>query len=196
MRIFLLLLVGWIAGNCSVQSSAQTAGAPSPLAAAEALIDAFYSFDPVRLRSALVSAPKSAPQILYSQGWAQGGNYVVKERKPCRLEKPEEVLCDITVKDDLIGALRTGYDVTDTFHLSFKDRRVVGVRTSSNDPPDFKQAFDWLIKARPEIMKGPCTGFFAGGPTPQDCVRAIVKGFAEYMASRAVSPSTPTGTER
>lgn len=150
------------------------------LAAAERLIDDFYSFEPQRLRAALANAPESAPEILYYQGWAEGGNYVVLKRQPCRLTGPGKVDCAITVRDDLIAALGTGYDVTDTFHLSFKDSWIVAVETSSNDPPEFERAFEWLQKERPELFEGPCKNLFAGGPTPQDCVRAVVAGFADY----------------
>lgn len=158
--------------------------ATAQLPAAEQLIDAFYSFDPAMLKSALANAPASAPKILFYQGWAQGGNYKVLERKPCRAEKADEILCNITVKDDLIAALGTGYDVTDTFHLTFKEGRIVGVRTSSNDPPEFEQALKWLSKERPEILEGPCRGFFDGGPTPQLCVQTVVKGFADFASQR------------
>lgn len=153
------------------------------LAAAEALIDAFYSFDRERLALALASAPRSAPEILYYQGWAEGGHYVVLDRKPCRQVAAGRIDCAIKVRDDLIAALQTGYDVTDTFHLTMRGGRVVAVETSSNDPPEFDRALDWLRKERPEVMQGPCRGFFAGGPTPQDCVKAVVAGFAEYRRS-------------
>ena len=157
------------------------------MAAAERLIDAFYSFNPVPLRAALADAPASAPQIIYYQGWAEGGNYAVLKRKPCRFSAANEATCEITVRDDLIAALGTGYWVTDTFDLTFSDGRIVKVRTSSNDPPDFERAFDWLKRERPELMTGVCRGFFAGGATPQDCVKAIVQGFAVY---RTLKPPT------
>lgn len=177
--ISLLLLAGLLAG-CATKHPPPAAG--TPLAAAEALIDAFYAFDPGRLRGALSAAPDSMPNILYYQGWAQGGNYVVRDRQPCRFEKADEIACSITVKDDLIAALGTGYDVTDTFHLTVADGRIVKVRTSSNDPPEFDRALDWLRAVRPQLMTGPCRGFFAGGPTPQACVREVVKGFAQFAA--------------
>lgn len=175
-----LILVG-----CNTPKSAQHSGDRSELVEAERLIDAFYSFDPSQLRAAMAYAPDSQPKLLYYQGWAEGGNYAVLERKPCRLAATDEVICDVTVRDDLIVALRTGYWVTDTFHLTFSDGRIVEVRNSSNDPPDFDQALNWVKRERPEVMAGPCKGFFAGGPTPQDCVRAVVVGFAAY---RAVHP--------
>jgi hypothetical protein len=170
--------------GCAASTQPQLAHAKSPLSVAEALIDAFYSFEPAPLRAALSDAPGSAAQIIYYQGWAEGGNYVVLERKPCRREKADEVRCDITVKDDLIAALGTAYWVTDTFHLSFRGGRIIKVRTSSNDPPEFEQALDWLKGEQPNLMTGPCQGFFAGGPTPQECVRAVVKGFAAYRATQ------------
>ena len=124
--------------------------------------------------------------ILYYQGWAEGGNYEVLDRKTCRFDKANEVRCAITVKDDLIAALGTGYDVTDVFHVTFGGGRIAAVRTSSNDPPEMKQAFDWLVERNADFLKvEPCRGFFAGGPTPQDCVRAVVKGFADFASRPA-----------
>ena len=154
------------------------------LAAAEALIDAFYSFDAARLRAALADAPKSVPVILYYQGWAEGGNYRVLDRQPCRFETAAKARCDIKVRDDLVPALKIGFDVTDTFHLTFEKGRIVNVVTSSNDPPVFKEALEWIGKERPEVLDGPCKGFFDGGPTPQACVREVIKGFADFAAMR------------
>lgn len=184
MRFVAMLLVAGFLGGCSVQGKGPFVSGGSPLGAAEALLDAFYSFDVSRLRAAMSSAPTSMPQILYYQGWAEGGHYVVLQRKPCRFEAADEVSCDITVRDDLIAALGTGYDVTDTFHLTFRDGRIVKVRTSSNDPPEFEEALNWLKRERPDLLTGPCRGFFAGGPTPQACVRAVAKGFADFRAAR------------
>jgi hypothetical protein len=185
MRVVLTVFVAIIVGGCSTPNPAQNLTGRTKLVAAERLLDAFYSFDPAQLRAAMSDAPASQPQLLYYQGWAEGGNYAVLERKPCRLAINDEVNCAVTVRDDLIAALGTGYWVTDTFHLTFRDGRIVKVRNSSNDPPDFDQALNWLKRERPEIMTGPCKGFFAGGPSPQDCVRAVVAGFAAY---RAVHP--------
>lgn len=183
MRSFILSIAASLLASCSSQPITHAVGAgDSRLRSAEALVDAFYSFDPMRLRSAMTEAQSSLPKLLFYQGWAEGGNYVVLDRKPCRLEMAGEVSCAITVKDDLIAALGTGYNVTDTFHLSFRDGRIVGVRTSSNDPPEFDQALAWLQQERPDLLTGPCRGFFDGGPTPQDCVRAVVKGFLNFRA--------------
>ena len=158
------------------------ASQPAPLDTAEAFIDAFYSFDQDRLRTAMADAPGSMPDIVYYQGWAEGGNYVVLQRMPCRFDKPHEVSCAITVKDDLVPALGTGYNVTDVFHFAFRNGRIVKVWNSSNDPPEFKQAMTWLRRERPKIFKGPCRGIWEDGPTPQDCIRAIVKGIEEFTA--------------
>ena len=171
--------------GCAAPPATSSSGIKSHVAAAERLIDAFYSFDPAPLRAALADAPESAPQIVYYQGWAQGGNYAVLDRKPCRSVSADEVSCDIKVRDDLIAALGTGYWVTDTFHLTFRDGRMVKVRTISNDPPEFEKALQWVNAQRPDLLTGVCRDFFAGGPTPQDCVRAVVKGFADYRAARA-----------
>lgn len=179
------MLLGGLVAGCAVPSEGPRPIVRSPLAAAESFINDFYSFDPVRLQRAMSSAPASRQEIMYYQGWAEGGNYLSLKRQPCRFEKTDEVRCDITVKDDLIAALRTGYHVTDTFHLSFSDGLIVKVRTSSNDPPEMNAAFKWLRRERPDIWAGPCRGFYAGGPTPQDCVRAVVRGFADFTERQA-----------
>jgi hypothetical protein len=161
------------------------ASVPSPkgdLATAERFIDAFYSFDRERLAAALESAESSKPKIIYYQGWAAGGNYRIVDRQPCRVGG-DGVTCSITVKDDLIAALGIPIDVTDTFHLTFDGGRIVAVRTTSNDPPQFEQALQWVIRERSSLVEKPCEGFFAGGPTPGDCVRAMVRGFAEFAAA-------------
>ena len=183
MRLALTIAVSLIVSGCAAPNATEHLSARPELASAERLIDAFYSFDAARLRAAMSAAPTSQPQLLYYQGWAEGGNYVVLERKPCRQSAGDELSCDITVRDDLIAALRTGYWVTDTFHLTLRDGRIIKVRNSSNDPPDFDQALNWVKRKRPDVMTGPCKGFFAGGPTPQDCVRAVVAGFAAYRAA-------------
>jgi len=178
---FLITAIGLL-GACAHYPEEVLVPPDARLAKAEALIDAFYSFEPGRLRDALSAAPASAPKIIYYQGWAEGGNYRVLQRRPCFSENTTEIRCDITVKDDLITALGTGFDVTDSFHITFKAGENVAVRTSSNDPPDMDQAFKWLRAKNPAIWDGPCQGFYAGGITPQDCVRAIVKGFIAYRA--------------
>ena len=179
MRIFTLLIAAAFAAGCAGQPKAAR---PAELVRAEALIDAFYSFDPARLRAVMADAADSQPALLYYQGWAEGGNYAVLKRDACRFDKPDEVSCAITVKDDLVPALGIGFDVTDTFHISFREGRIVGVRTSSNDPPEFEQALKWVDKQRPALFDEECRGFFKGGPTPQACVREIVKGFREFAA--------------
>ena len=59
------------------------------------------------------------------------------------------------------------------------DVRIVRVRTSSNDPELFHEAMEWVRRERPELIAEPCRGFFKGGPTPGQCVRAMVRRLAE-----------------
>lgn len=161
--------------------------AAKALAVAAAFIDDFYSFNPVRLRAAMANASGSTGDIVYYQGWAKAGNYVVLRRKPCHLDKPDEVSCGVTVKDDLAPALKISYHVTDVFHLAFRDGRIVKVWNSSDDPPEFDEAMKWLHRTRPGVFTGPCRGMWKGGPTPGDCVRTIVAGFADYTAGHSHS---------
>ena len=151
------------------------------LKTSEAFIDAFYSFDPAALEAILQSADESSQmEILYYQGWAEGGNYEVLDRKPCAGES--EISCAITVKDDLIGALQLDFDVTDTFTLGFSGAQIASVRTSSNDPQVVGQAFEW-VDANYDFEDNVCQDRFAGGTTPGECIEAIVAGFAEFRAS-------------
>jgi hypothetical protein len=183
MRYVILALIGALGvSGCGSLLRAPRTDDASRLAAAEAFVDAFYSFDSQRLMRTLAAAPESVPRIAYYQGWAQGGNYTIVRRMPCRAESPERVTCSITVRDDLIQALGTGFDVTDTFHLGFDAGRLVSVRTTSNDPPEFDRAMEWVERERPDLVEVPCKDAFEGGPTPQACVRAMVQGFREFAA--------------
>jgi hypothetical protein len=150
------------------------------LATAEALIEAFYSFDPTKLEPLLAHATESAAPMLYYQGWAEGGNYKVLKRNPCEAQPVGVITCAITVQDDPVLALRTGFNVTDTFTISFNNETVVAVDTASNDQPIYFAALEWLFEHQPEIPSGPCAGFFADGTTPGDCARAVTEGFAQY----------------
>ena len=150
---------------------------------AEAFVDTFYSFDSDSLQPVLSTARDSIPRILFYQGWAEGGNYEVIERMPCNVESEEAVSCSITVKDDLIGALGIGINVTDTFHLTFAYGQIVSVTYSSNDPQAYYDAQEWVEENRPELIEEPCKRFFDGGLTPGDCVRAMVQGYSEFAAS-------------
>lgn len=152
------------------------------LALAEEFIDGFYSWD----RSALEGLPWSENadlgEITYYQGWAEAGNYRVLDRQPCQM-RGSEVTCDVTVEDDLIKALGLEFNVTDTFHLTIRDGQIESVQTSSDDPELVGQAFEWVLNEEPALLEGSCQGFFAGGPTPGECVKAIVAGFERFAAS-------------
>jgi len=149
---------------------------------AEAFVDAFYSFDSGNLAAILSDAGDSTSRILFYQGWAEGGHYEILERQPCVIESEGLIKCSITVKDDLIGALGIGLNVTDTFHLSFSGGKIIAVETSSNDPQEYFDARDWVREKRPVLIGEPCHRDRDRGPTPGDCVRAYVQGFAEFAA--------------
>ena len=151
---------------------------------AEAFIDAFYSFDRSTLEPFLVSAQSSAPQILYYQGWVEGGNYEIIERKSCKEITPGVVSCAITVKDDPMLALGIDFNVTDTFNITLADNVITSVETTANDLQVYHDARAWVMKELPELIAEPCLGFFDGGPTPANCARAMTKGYARFAASK------------
>jgi len=183
MRVLrLLLAIGFLVPFYGASAQDKVEGTAADLAKAEAFIDAFYSFDDGRLNETLSSAQQSIPEILYYQGWAQGGHYLIVERQPCRASD-SEVACSITVEDDLIKALGFTFHVTDTFHLTISNGIISSVSTTSNDPPEFHDAEEWVKTERAERFQDSCRGYFAGGPTPQDCVKTMVAGFKEYAAT-------------
>ena len=184
MRMWQIALVAISSGCVSNQANVARVEDDGRLATAEAFVDAFYSFDRPRLEAAMANARGSMGDTLYYQQWAAAGHYAVLDRKPCRFEKRDEVVCPVTVRDDLIPALGLGMHVTDQFHFAFKAGRIVKVWNSSDDPPEFHQAMEWLRRERPSIFSGPCRGIWEGGPTPRECVRAVIDGFRDFTAQR------------
>ena len=181
-----VLTLGLIVGACTDSPDADSQELSSQnLNSAEALIDAFYSFDPAKLKPLLTSAEVSVPAITFYQGWAEGGNYKIVERQPCKAESADVINCSITVEDDPVLALNIDFNVTDTFTITFSGTEIVSVETNSNDQQIYYDAFDWVTKEMPEVMGGPCQGFFDGGPTPGDCARAMTEGYRRFAASDA-----------
>ena len=144
------------------------------------LIDAFYSFNTDSLASLLANAKSSQPDILYYQKWAECGNYKVLDRGPYSEKNDSTVIFPVTVKDDLMKALQIDFNVTDTFHITFKNGKIVHVENSSNDVADYYKAKTWVKEHHPEFIEKPCIGIWAGGPTPCDCILGMIKGFVEY----------------
>ncbi len=154
------------------------------LATAETFIDAFYSFDPESLAPLLGQATESKQGILNYQAWAEGGNYRIVNRGPCSADETGVIHCPITVQDDPVLALKTGFDVTDTFALTFAKGAIVQVDTSSNDQPIYYQAREWVKTNMPEVMEGPCKGFGTdAAESPGDCARAMTAGYRAFAAS-------------
>ena len=151
------------------------------LSVANEFIDAFYSFDPAQLESILELATESKQGIMYYQGWAEGGNYEVKNRAACQVRNDSLIVCPVTVKDDLIGALQIDMFVTDTFHITIRDMKIMHIATSSNDPSLFHEARKWVRENRPELVEAPCD---KATNAPGDCVRAMVQGYREFIAVR------------
>jgi len=178
---YLLCLAGLSA--CSGEADPATELAEN-LATAEGMIDAFYSFDGGRLQPFLSEAGEAEAAILGYQGWAEGGNYIVMERAPCVRESEGIIACAITVQDDPVVALETGFNVTDTFHISFENSVISGVETSSNDQPIYYEARKWVEANLPEVMEGPCKRVDGVRETPGDCARAMTDGYSQFMEAK------------
>jgi len=179
--LFALSIAGLSA--CSAEPD-PTAELAANMTTAEGMIDAFYSFDPSRLQPFLSEAGDSEASILSYQAWAEGGNYIVMERAPCISESEGVIACAITVQDDPVVALETGFNVTDTFHISFEDSIITGVDTSSNDQPIYYEAREWVNANLPEVIEGPCKRTDGQRETPGDCARAMTDGYKQFMAAK------------
>ena len=170
--------------HCSEDStSVASEDSAQNLLAAERLVDAFYSFDPAVLAPLLGSASDSSTELLYYQGWAEGGNYRILDRRPCATVDANTVSCSITVDDDPMLALGIDHKVTDTFTIEFAGAAIVAVTTSSDDLPIYYAARDWVMAHNPELIAAPCEGFFAGGTTPGACAQAMTAGYEQFAAS-------------
>lgn len=146
-------------------------------------VDAFYSFDSTRLSDVLINAGESQLEILYYQKWAECGNYKVITRHNCIEKNDSTILCPVTVKDDLIGALKIDFNVTDTFHLIIKEGQIRNVITSSNDPEIYSCAKEWVKMNHPELIEKPCKGIWVRG-TPCECVKGMIKGFSLFITEK------------
>ena len=190
-HIGLAALLGLGTASCANDSEPEALVA-AQLETAESMIDAFYSFDAEKLGPILANAGDSQGRILGYQGWAEGGNYIVLERAPCVETEPNKVDCAITVQDDPVVALETGFNVTDTFHLTFEGDQIVKVETSSNDQPIYYEARKWVEANMPEVMEGPCRRVDGLRPTPGDCARAMTNGYARFLkAKKAAEAQSP-----
>ena len=150
---------------------------------ANQFIDAFYSFNEDSLKLSLSYAKESQPSILYYQKWAECGNYKVLNRANCEEKNDSLVTCPVTVKDDLMSALQLDLNVTDTFHIIIKDRKIRSVQTFANDPNIYYEAKDWIKQNRPELIEKPCEDAWKGGPTPCECIKGTIQGLAEFKAN-------------
>jgi hypothetical protein len=182
IKAVILMFLLFVSGCKDSSHSDSEIDVDKNVAAANEFTDAFYSFNSDELESTLEYAEESKPSILYYQGWAEGGNYKVIERHPFVAKNDSLVICPVTVKDDLIGALELDFNVTDTSHVKVISGRILSVTTSSNDPPLFHEAREWVRQNRPQLIEESCKGMWEGGPTPGECVRAMVKGYAEFIA--------------
>ena len=176
---FLFIYAGLVAScNTSTQSDTQITNATI----GNKFIDAFYSFNRDSLESLLYSAEKSKQKILYYQKWAECANYKIINRNHYVEKNDSTILFPITVKDDLMTALAIDFNVTDTFHITVENQKIISVTTSSNDIATYYEAIAWVKKNRTELVEIPCKGNDAEGVTPCDCVIGMIKGFAAFRA--------------
>lgn len=176
-----LVLAAATAGCTNAVQNQPSARGSSPTDIAEAALDAFYSWDAESL-AAMISTPQDRDRLVYYQGWAQGADYQVQTRRPCRLTPDASqavVTCAVTVTDNFGKTL--GYIATDTFTFTVREAMISTVWFEGDDPPVFAQLLESIQQNQPEILTGPCKDMFAGGTTPGACAQAVV-GAAEAFA--------------
>ena len=189
VRAAIAFLAAALLAGASFTSGAEEVHETPHIDVAEQFVDAFYSFDPEPLGEVLANAGDSKQDMLFYQGWALGGNYIVMERMPCTSVTDNTVRCSITVQDDLVLALGIDFDVTDTFTLTFADDGAIGaVETSSNDPQLYHDARDWVWENRPERVEQPCNGNSDTARDPGQCVSNMLAGYREYARVNALKP--------
>lgn len=186
VRIFGLLIVVVSLSGCADDSTGET-----DIAVAEAFIDAFYSFDPDPLGALLADAGESQADMLFYQGWAQAGNYIVMNRRPCESTGDNVVSCAITVQDDLVLALGIDFDVTDTFLLTIENGLITQVDTSTDDPQLYHDARDWVWENRRDLVGKACHGDAGAMPDPKQCVLGALAGYREYAQLNGLTPRVP-----
>lgn len=150
-------------------------------------IDTFYSFNRDSLQTILTDAQASQPEILYYQKWAECANYKIVNRAHYIEKNDSSISLPITVKDDLMAALQIDFNVTDTFHISIRNGKIRSVKTSSNDLKVYYKAKEWVNKNRPELVEKACEGIWEGGPTPCECVKGMIRGFAEFTNEKKIN---------
>lgn len=172
----------------SFTSSAGDADSSPHIAVAERFVDAFYSFEPGAMSEVLAKAGDSKQDMLFYQGWALGGNYVVMQRMPCESFADNSVRCSVTVRDDLVLALGIDFDVTDTFTITFADGAISAIATSSDDPQLYHDARAWVWENRREWVEQPCNGSPDTAADPGLCVSSMLKGYREYARLNGLKP--------
>jgi hypothetical protein len=159
-------------------------------------IDAFYAFNRDSLQYILSYATESQPKILYYQKWAECANYKIVNRSQYVEKNDSTIIFPITVKDDLMAALKIDFNVTDSFHITIKNGIIRSVKTSSNDIITYYQAKEWVNKNRPELVEKPCEGIWEGGPTPCECVLGMIKGFTEFTNDKNLTQNLTQTSRR
>lgn len=189
MRSRTTLAVLWVASLVGLPQTVHADDA-AKLAVAERFVSAFYAFEPEPLGALLEQAGDSKAGMLFYQGWAVGGNYIVLNRMPCEVTTDGTVSCSITVQDDLVMALGIDFDVTDTFTITVTDGEITAVETSSDDPQVYLDARDWVRANRGDWIELPCRGNEEIPPNPGECARKMLDGYRDYARVEGLTPRT------
>ncbi|HEY3430742.1 MAG TPA: hypothetical protein VGK39_08705, partial [Cyclobacteriaceae bacterium] len=120
--------------------------------------------------------------------WAECAHYKILDRSHSFVKNDSLIIFPVTVQDDLMAALSIDFNVTDTFHISIQDGKIISVKTSSNDLPEYYEAKEWVKENRPEFVEKACEGIWEGGPTPCDCVLGMIAGFKDFTENKKLKP--------
>lgn len=143
---------------------------------AEMFLDALYGGDRIALEAAAPAADLG--YATYALGWLPVLNAEVLART-CE-PGGTGVICFVTVRDDLTQALDIGFDATDEFRFVFVDDQISLIATNTDLPFVVQELYTWVLINDPDAYERRCAGFFAGGPTPDECARLMLAAVDDF----------------
>ena len=165
------------------------------IAFAEAIAEAFYSFDELALVDA-IGTDVASTLIYVDQARSHALNSQVVERQPCDATTPSQVMCEVTSVDDFTDAF--GLQQVERMTVAFSNDAMLGVLIRYSGMPRYlDDLWPWLEETHPNVMNVACDGEAFGTEAfgrddPDGCWSAILEVVPEFIASDAYTgPPVP-----
>ena len=165
------------------------------IAFAEAIAEAFYSFDELALVDA-IGTDVASTLIYVDQARSHALNSRVVERQPCDATTPSQVMCEVTSIDDFTDAF--GLQQVERMTVTFSNDAMLGVLIRYSGMPRYlDDLWPWLEETHPNVMNVACGGEAFGTEAfgrddPDGCWSAILEVVPEFIASDAYTgPPVP-----